>query len=300
MSIDPTTGAISMLYGGDDYQESQWNDVTDSHAPAGSVFKAFTLVGFLESGLTWDTTVQAPASLVVQGVPVANYQHRSYSNVDIWSATGMSLNTAYVQYNAMISPRVTREVAVSMGIPSDTPGLDDSLTNALGTASPRPLDIAVAYSVLASGGVLRTPFVIETVLENDGERRYARAIEAGQRVIEVRVAAAATYAMTRTFAPGGTAEFAAVDFPAAGKTGTADGYRAAWFSGFTPEIATTVAMFQVGPEGQEESLTPFGGYDQISGASFPSQLWHDLMAEHLDGSAAAEFNFSYPGIPEEP
>src|SRR5690606_8221968 len=101
--------------------------------------------------------------------------------------------------------------------------------------------------------------------------------------------AEATYAMTSVINEGTGVRANDLGRPAAGKTGTSNEGRSAWFAGFTPQLATVVAMYQVGEDGTEESLTPFGEYASITGSTYPTTMWRDFMATVLEGEPVEEF-----------
>lgn len=294
VSISPSDGAIRMLYTEAAYQESQWDDAVDSHVAAGSTFKVITLASLVERGIPSDLRVNAPAVLDIEyegeQLIVENHDGISYGYGTIPQATSRSMNTAFVQYNEMTGPASTREMAIRLGIPESTPGLDSTLTNVLGTASPRPLDMASAYSVFASGGYSTTPHVVDSVARSNGVSAFEFDVTSTQ-VVSAEVAASVTAAMTTVFDDGGTAESARLNRPAAGKTGTADGYRGAWFVGFVPQSVTSVAMFQVGDSGEEESLTLFGDLGLL-GADYPAEVWQTYMGDALSDEPVEDLDLS--------
>src|SRR5690606_20619669 len=115
-----------------------------------------------------------------------------------------------------------------------------------------------------------------------------------------------TYAMQQVVERGTGVTASEIGRPAAGKTGSSNAYRSAWFSGFVPQLSTTVAMFQTGEDGSEEVLSGFGGQSIISGSTFPTQVWRDYMAVATEGMPIEEFPprsepvYTPPPVTEQP
>src|SRR5699024_4354500 len=147
----------------------------------------------------------------------------------------------------------TRDTAISLGLPEDTPGLDAVPSNVLGSASPTVEEMAEVYGTIASGGVHRDAYIVETVTRPDGSIRYEHEVS-DDRVSDADVA---THATVPHQAPPTTASARDLQGvmngrPVAGKTGTSESFRSAWFVGFTPQLVTAVGMFQPGEDGSEE------------------------------------------------
>ncbi|NCT92081.1 PASTA domain-containing protein [Cellulomonas sp. APG4] len=290
VSIDPATGAIRALYGGPDYLTVSRNAVTQDTAQAGSTFKPFTLVAHLESGNSLRTTYNGnndPGDIEGWDEPPGNFGGQSFGRIDVARATANSVNTVYAQMNAEVGPEATVDVAVRAGVPEDTTGLEAVPSNVLGSASPHPIDMARAYSTFAAQGVRTTPHIVQSVSYLDGDLVY-EADTRGERVFEEDVMADTTYALTRVVQEGSGEKAQALGRPVAGKTGTSSDNKSAWFVGYTPQVVTAVALYQVG-EGTEEEITPFGGYRQITGSSVPLDVWVDFMEPVTEGMEVVEF-----------
>lgn len=290
VSMDPNTGGIVALYGGPDYLTVSRNAVTQDRAQGGSTFKPFTLLAALESGASLRDTYQSYTPMEIPGYdfPVSNYDRQNRGVIDLVRATQDSVNTVYVQLNVEYGPDRTMEMATRLGLPEDTPGLIDSPSNVLGPASPRAIDTLRAYGTIASGGVRYTPYIVDTVTDAAGNARYQGGTE-GERVVEADIIANATYAM-QSVVNGGSGETASeLRRPAAGKTGSSNAYRSAWFAGFVPQLVTVVNMYQVGPNGEEEELTGFGGVNIVAGGTWPTRVWTDYMKVALDGVPIEDF-----------
>jgi membrane peptidoglycan carboxypeptidase len=290
VSIDPTTGRIVALYGGPDFVEQSRNAVTQDRAQGGSTFKPFTLIAALEDGASLLDQYESYSPMEIPGYefPVNNFDSRDRGSIDLIRATQDSVNTVYAQLNVEYGPERTVDVATRLGIPEDTPGLVATPSNVLGPASPHAIDTATAFGTIASGGVRHDPFIVDSVTDRDGNVRY-RGSSDGDRVMDAGVIANATHAM-RAVVEGGTGRTASeIGRPAAGKTGSSNAYRSAWFAGFVPQLVTVVNMYQVGPNGEEEELTGFGGVNIVAGGTWPTRVWTDYMKVALDGVEVQDF-----------
>jgi len=282
VSMDPATGRIVALYGGPDFVTQSRNAVTQDRAQGGSTFKPFTLIAALENGASLRDTYESYTPMTIDGYTVRNYDSVNRGRIDLVRATQDSVNTVYVQLNVEYGPARTVDVAERLGIPADTPGLIDSPSNVLGPASPRAIDMVRAYGTIASGGVRHEPYIVDRVEDSRGNTRY-RGHSEGERVVDSEVITNATYAMQAVVQGGSGKTAAELRRPAAGKTGSSQSYRSAWFAGFVPQLVTVVAMYQTGPNGEEEELTGFGGVRIVAGGTWPTRIWTDYMKVALDG-----------------
>src|SRR5699024_38321 len=256
------------------------------------------------------------------GWQVNNFNNIDYGRVTLEKATASSINTAYAEANIEIGPEHTMETAIELGLPEDTPGLDSVPSNVLGSASPTVAEMAEVYATIASGGIHRDSYIVESVTRPDGSTRYEHEAEEN-RVLDEDVATNATVALQGPPTVGsarslqgvmngrpiagqtGTSEsFRSASFggftpqlvtavgmfqPVAGETGTAAGFRSGWFVGFTPQVVTAVGMFQPGDDGSEQVLSAFGGVRNITGGSFPTDVWGDIMSTSLEGEEFLDF-----------
>jgi membrane peptidoglycan carboxypeptidase len=289
VSVEPDTGGIRALYGGADYIERQQNAVTQDIAQAGSTFKPITLAAALATGEhSLEDWYSGRSPLELGDWKVENLGGTSYGNMTVLKATQNSVNTVYAQLNEEIGGPATRQTAIDLGIPADTVGLDDDLTNVLGTASPHPLDMANVYATLAAQGVRHTPHIVASAIDPDQRPVYTGPTE-GERVLDADVAAEVTYALTQVVEWGTGTKARELERPCAAKTGTSEEHRSAWFVGYTPQMATAVAFYQEGPDGSVAELTPFGGQEEINGGALPAQIWVDLMKAEHKGLEVVDF-----------
>ncbi len=280
VTIDPTTGAITSMYGGADYVAVQRNAVTQDIAQAGSTFKPFALIAGLEHGIALESVYSGASPQVVEGFskPVRNFANENFGQINLITATEHSVNTVYVQLARDVGPDQVVDVAERAGLPADTAGLEANPANVLGTASPHPLDMASAYATIAAQGVHREPFLVESVTDPLGNVVYGHEV-VEDRVFSEAVMADTTYAMQQVVLHGSGGYAARLGRPIAGKTGTSTDNKSAWFIGFTPQIVGAVAIYQVGEDGSVEAITPFGGFRQVTGGSVPCRIWTSMMGE---------------------
>ncbi len=296
-SIDPSTGGIVALYGGPDYLARQSNAATQAIAQAGSTFKAFTLVAALEDDISlksrWDGRNRRTFDAYTDGSgkerPVQNFGGSSFGRISLETATENSVNTVYVDVNDTVGPEQTREVAVRAGLPEDTPGLNDFLSNVLGTASPNPLDMAAAYSTFAAQGVRHTPHIVASVTRAGSDEIVHAGPTEGSQVFDEDVMADTTAALEGVVRSGSGEYASRLGRPAAGKTGTSSDNQSAWFVGYTPQMATSVALFNVEADGSPSTIPGFGGRSEITGGSFPVRIWTTYMAAALEGTEELDF-----------
>lgn len=290
VSVNPTNGEIVAMYGGEDYLKRQRNSATQDRAQGGSTFKLFGLTAALDDGVSLYKTYNAPGVYEIPGsggLRFRNVDGRSYGHVNLIQMTGLSLNTAYIQLNQDIGPEKTQKMAVRLGLPADTPGLDDGVGNVLGSASVTPAEMARVVSTIANEGKRTTPHIIREVYRGDSLVYQGPTEE--EQVIDKEVAQKAITAMQAVFNRGGSAATANIGRPAAGKTGTSSGPVSAWFVGFVPNMVTVVDMYQVGDDGSEQVMTSFGGLRTIYGGSYPARIWRDYMRAALRGTPIENF-----------
>ncbi|MDR1152874.1 MAG: penicillin-binding protein, partial [Bifidobacteriaceae bacterium] len=275
-SIEPETGAIKMIYAGDDYLVRQQNAATDDYTQAGSTFKPITLAAALEQGISLDETFSGRSPIQIADWKVRNAGNSQYGTINLARATQSSVNTVYAQLNEQVGGATTREAAILAGIPSDTVGLTEDLTNVLGTASVHAIDMARVYATFAAQGVRHDTHLIESAVSPQGSEVYSGRNK-GTRAFSEDAMAELTYALTRVVEYGTGTAAQALGRPAAGKTGTSEENQSAWFCGYTPQLATAVAYYQEGANGEVVPLTPFGENAVIQGGGPPAKTWVKIM-----------------------
>jgi len=289
VGIRPGTGEIVALYGGKDYLVRQLSDATQSIALAGSTFKPFALAAALEQGipLTSMWNGNSPQIFDDLGKPykVSNYGNEQWGQVSLLKATSHSVNTIYVPLGIEVGPLRVVDAARRAGIP---PSVEMMPTPSvvLGAASPHVIDVASAYATFAAQGVYAKPFLISQVEGSNKGVLYQARIQA-QEVFSKDVMADLTYALQQVVRSGtGTYGTSGLGRPAAGKTGTSEQNASAWFSGYTPQLAASVAFFR---ENASQTLNGIGGLNSVTGGTFPAKMWTAFMKGALAGQPKLAF-----------
>ena len=288
IAIRPGTGEIIAMYGGRDYLERQLNDATQSIALAGSTFKPFALIAGLEAGipLTSIWNGDSPQIFDDLGKPytVSNYGNNGWGQTDLLTATQSSINTIFVPLGMKAGMDKVVDAARRAGIPESVEMIATPSV-VLGVASPRVIDVTNAYATFAAQGVYAKPFLVASVTGPNKGVLYEATTQT-QQVFTQDVMADLTYAL-KSVVNGGTGSAAlALGRPAAGKTGTSQSNASAWFSGYTPQLAASVAFFR---DSASESLNGIGGLTSVTGGTFPARIWTQFMKGALRGEPVMTF-----------
>ncbi len=290
VAIRPGDGAVVAMYGGPDYAKDQYNTATQAIMQGGSNFKPFGVLAAVRDGVSTKTKFNGDTPQTIGGAKINNFNDTSYGKVDMRRMIGRSINTAFVNLNEQITPALTRQAAIDAGIPEKTPGLGTDLTNILGTASPHVIDMASAYSTIASQGVRSKPYFVKKVTSTTGDFTYDAKPQT-RRAFDKDVTADTTDAMTYTVKPGGTATKIGrtLNRPVAGKTGTSEENRSKWFSGFVPQLAVSVGMYK--PTADRKSSQPLSPSESelYDGSTIPANIWLDFMKVVTDNMEVQDF-----------
>jgi membrane peptidoglycan carboxypeptidase len=279
-----------MAYGGRDYLTRQQNGATQDRPQAGSTFKPFGLIAALRADVGLKSRFSGKSPMVIEGAKVKNFGGEDYGQIDLLKATASSVNTVYVQVNEEVGPEKTKEVALKAGLPDDkATNVQGNLVNVLGSASPHVIDMASAYGTIANQGK-RVPYSsIDRILRiSDGSEAWKHD-QTAKPVFDKEIMADATYAMQGVVERGSGAAARALGRPVAGKTGTSQDSRSAWFIGFTPSRVTAVAMYQNDKNGNPVAMEGFGGHSSITGGGYPAEIWTEYMKAALGDSEVEEF-----------
>ena len=236
IAIDIKTGEIKVLIGGRDFSKSPYNRAVQAKRQPGSSFKPFIYLAALEQGYTPSSTiVDAPVSF--SNWSPKNYKHEYHGTVPLSKALALSLNTATVRLLDKIGVDNVIDLARRLHIETK---LEPNLSIALGTAEIVPLELAAAYATFARGGVYIPPVAIKTVSTSDGEILLSNDEPDGEKVVS-REEATALVGMLQGVVQGGTGRAASkLPYALAGKTGTTDEFKDAWFVGFSPNLLCLV------------------------------------------------------------
>ncbi len=266
-------GAVVAMVGGTDYRSSQFNRATQALRQPGSAFKAFVFLAAFENGLT-------PANSFVDG-PIrigkwspGNYQDKYYGQVTLREAFARSLNSVAVQVSERVGRRRVVETAQKLGI---TEPLDGTPAIALGVSETTLLEMTGAYATFANLGNGVWPRGIERITARDGTVLYERQ-GAGPGAVASGAAVGKMLDVMGATVDWGTAKKAKLDRPVYGKTGTSQNFRDAWFIGLSRDVVTGVWV-------GNDNNAPM---DKVTGGSLPVAIWHDFMAQALQGTPPAD------------
>ncbi|MFB7173683.1 transglycosylase domain-containing protein [Streptomyces sp. NPDC056254] len=312
VSIDPATGKVVAMYGGIDYTRQYVNNATRHDYQVASTFKPFVFAAAVENGsrtqdgrrITPHTIYNGDNKRPVTGGRIRfapeNEGQISYGNITVNTATDLSVNAVYAQMAVDVGTAEVKKTAIDLGIPEDTPNFVAGPAMALGTLQASVLDMTQAYATLADHG-RRTPYTfLEEIAKGDDkiplpERTPVQAIS--------REAADTTTSMLVSVVDNGTGTAAlAAGHPAAGKTGTGELDRSAWFAAYTPNLVTVVAMMGQDPDtGTLESLYGALGEPRIGGGGYPARIWAAYTKTALEATDPVDFDLDLqPGAAEPP
>ncbi|MGW4030431.1 transglycosylase domain-containing protein [Streptomyces sp. NPDC004838] len=301
-SIDPATGKVVAMYGGVDYTKQYVNNATRRDYQVGSTFKPFVFTAAVENGsrtqsgrrITPNTVYDGTDRRPVQGWKGQSYAPEnedgySYGPITVRAATDKSVNAVYAQMAVDVGPARVEQTALALGLPENTPDLNPSPSIALGPATASVLDMAEAYATLANHGRHGTYTLVSDITKDGVEVKLPNA--APEQVVSRR-AADTTTSVLRSVVQGGTGTAAqSAGRPAAGKTGTAEEDKAAWFAGYTPQLATVIAMMGQDPDsGEQKPLYGALGMARINGGGAPAQIWGQFTRAALAGEEIEEFD----------
>jgi membrane peptidoglycan carboxypeptidase len=302
VSIDPKTGKVLAMYGGIDFTKQYYNNATRRDYQVGSTFKPFVFTSAVQHGsatrsglpITPNTIYDGTNKRPVQGWGGAAYAPEnedqvSYGDITVRQATDKSVNSVYAQMAVDVGPQRVEQTAIDLGLPKETPDMEPYPSIALGTATASVLDMAEAYSTLANHGKHGT-YTLVAKITKDGEEISLPRQNPEQAV--TREAADTTTSVLRSVVQSGTATAALeAGRPAAGKTGTAEEDQAAWFAGYTPDLATVVSVMGQDPEtGAHKSLYGAMGLPRINGGGAPAEIWAQFTKTALRDKPVKQFD----------
>lgn len=301
VSIDPATGKVVAMYGGIDYTKQFVNNATRHDYQVASTFKPFVFAAAVQNNSrTQDGRTITPYTIyngdnkrrvVGTRIPYApeNEGQVSYGNITVNTATDLSVNAVFAQMVVDVGTDKVKQTAIALGIPENTPNFDAGPAMALGTMQASVLDMTQAYATLADHG-RRTPHTFVEKITKAGDtvplphRNQTQAVS--------REAADTTTSMLVSVVDNGTGTAAlAAGHPAAGKTGTGELDRSAWFAAYTPDLVTVVSMMGQDPDtGTLESLYGALGEARIGGGGYPARIWAQYTKTALSDSDPQDFD----------
>jgi membrane peptidoglycan carboxypeptidase len=291
VSVDPKTGKVLAMYGGTDYFKHYINNATRSDYQPASTFKPVILAAALEQNaktqddkpITANTIYDGTSGRAVKGSDIAfsppNEDDQDYGDVTVQTAMNKSINSVFAQMGVDVGMDNVLQVASDLGM--DTEGVQAVPAQTLGTMGASPLEMAGIYATLDNHGKKVTPAIVASAEHKDRTVKFADPI--GEQVISVEAADTVTSVLTGVV-DDGTAKVSVAQADdrkgqqVAGKTGTSDDNKSAWFTGYTPNLVTSVGLFGEGAPGSDKagaqvSLTGAAGGGRVNGGGFPAEIW---------------------------
>ncbi|MCT9081167.1 transglycosylase domain-containing protein [Streptomyces fulvoviolaceus] len=289
VSVNPKTGAVVAMYGGKDYYKHYRNNATRTDYQPASTFKPVILAAALDEAAETQSGKQITANTIYDGTskrPVVddgtkvgfapeNEDDQNYGNITVQTAMNKSVNSVFAQLGVDVGMDKVLKVANQLGM--DTADLSAVPAQTLGTMGASPLQMAGVYATLDNHGKQVTPTIIKSV---ESSRRTVKLPDPiGDQVISREAADTVTSVLTGVV-DDGTAKVSVRDNAnrdgrkVAGKTGTSDENRSAWFTGYTPDLVTSVGLFgESAKNGAQVSMYEAGGVPRVNGGGFPAQIW---------------------------
>ncbi|WNF28221.1 transglycosylase domain-containing protein [Streptomyces sp. C11-1] len=322
-SVDAKTGAILATYGGQDATKHFTNNADATGAQVGSTWKPFVLAAAMQYGVrdpnlgreqsNSERTQVSPESIYNgdNKLRIRDYTGKvwlnengddwlqtndgqaDYGEIDLRKAMEQSANSPFVQLGMDVGTDKVKDVAVAAGLKDDDFMADASVPSfSIGTSSPSAIRMAGAYSTFATSGQQNDTYSVtevkkggEVVFQHKRKPKRAFSPDIADNITDV----------LKNVVENGTGKPARLEGrEAAGKTGTTDGNRSAWFVGYTPQISTAISMFRLdddetNKDREFEEMFGTGGEKKIHGNSFPASIWHDYMTAAMKGKKAIPF-----------
>lgn len=255
------SGEVKAMVGGIDYRKSQFNRAVTALRQPGSAFKPFVYLTALQNGWKREDRIDDVPLSIGKWKP-ENYDKKYHGSVTLDEALMKSLNLATVNLSESLSRKDIIRTAKKMGI--STP-VENTPSLALGTFEVKVIDMAAAYSAIANGGYATWPHAIKEVYTRDGYQLYQREADTENRILDAGAVKDLTKMLEKVISQG-TGRRAKIPGFAAGKTGTTQDYRDAWFVGFTDEYVIAVWV------GNDDN-SPMKG---VTGGTLPAEIWRKI------------------------
>ncbi|MER6317244.1 transglycosylase domain-containing protein [Streptomyces sp. NPDC001581] len=312
-SVDVRTGALVALYGGPGWDQKYFsNNANTSGVPVGSTWKPYVLAAAMQHGtqnsngrgISADSKYQANDLTVInnrEGKPLRdakgnpfkqkNESPTAYGYVTLNEAMEKSINVPFAQLIFDVGHTKVRDLAKSTGILEESINPNPDASSALGTSTPSAIRMADSYATFAASGTHHEPYSV-TEVEKDGEKLPGFEPPKPQRAMDNAVADNITEVLQNVVKNGTGKEAKKLGRPAAGKTGTTDENKSAWFVGYTPELSTSVVLFRTDPNSQDrklQSMNGVGAIPSIHGGDIPAEIWTQYMRDALKDAPIKQF-----------
>ncbi len=312
-SVDVKTGAIVALYGGPGWDHKYFsNNANTSGVPVGSTWKPYVLAAAMEygtqnskgKGISVDSKYQANDLTVInnrEGRPLRDASGRPFKQknesptpfgyVTLNEAMEKSINVPFAQLVFDVGHDKVRALAKSTGILEESMNPNPDASWALGTSTPSAIRMADSYATFAASGTHREPYSVTEVAKN-GEQLSGFEKPKDQRAMDSAIADNITEVLQNVVQNGTATKVKKLGRPAAGKTGTTDENKSAWFVGYTPELSTSIVLFRTDPNSADKKLISMNGVGDIPsihGGDIPAVIWTEYMRDALKDVPVSQF-----------
>ena len=275
-SYSPIDGKILVYAGGKNYGESQYDRVTQAIRPPGSAFKPIVYAAAMEKGISPNDLIEDTPVTIGNWSP-HNYSNKYRGKIPVYKALMVSSNVCAARMIQEVGIRSVKQLATVLGI---TTPLEYDYTISLGSNGVKLFEFVRAYGAFANGGYVVQPYAIEKIEDSRGRVLYRAGKTKSTHQLSLNTAAEMT-AMMKTVLISGTGTAANIGKPAAGKTGTTDDCRDAYFVGYTPDIVTGV---WVGDDNNKQVNGLYGG-------TIPAKIWKEVMTVATRDLGAKDFDY---------
>lgn len=275
-SYNPNDGRIIAYAGGKNYEESQYDRVTQAIRPPGSAFKPIVYAAAMEKGISPNDLIDDSPITIGNWSP-HNSNHRYRGRIPVYKALMVSSNVCAARMIQEVGIRSVIQLAKVLGI--STP-LEYDYTISLGSNGVKLFEFVRAYGAFANGGYVVQPYAIERIEDSRGRVIYRAGKTRASHQLSLKTAAEMT-AMMKTVILSGTGTAANIGKPAAGKTGTTDDFKDAYFVGYTPDVVTGV---WVGDDNNKRINGLYGG-------TVPAKIWKDVMTVATKDYGNRDFDY---------
>ncbi|WP_263167975.1 transglycosylase domain-containing protein [Streptomyces sp. SCSIO ZS0520] len=306
-SVDPESGAVVALYGGKGMDKGHFtNNANTRGVPVGSTWKPLVLAAAMEygtgksdgQGISPQSRYNGNDLIVIKdrnGNPIRDAKGQpfrqknegttAWGNITLKKAMQESVNTPFVQLGIDVGLDKTRDMAKRTGILEESfdKGNMNNASFSLGTSTPSAIRMADSYASFASGGDHYEPYSVTKVIKDSTPDPHFTKPKS-QTAMDEDIAANVTDVLQNVVKNGTGKKVADIGFPVAGKTGTTDKNKSAWFVGYTRELSTAVTLFRTDPKaGKLLSMNGTGGVPSIHGGDIPAQIWKEYMVGAMNG-----------------
>ncbi|WP_078888938.1 transglycosylase domain-containing protein [Streptomyces sclerotialus] len=301
VSVDPGTGHIVAMYGGKGYTEHYTNNALRADYQPASTFKPVILAAALEEGSTtqdgtpitpdtvYDGTSRRPVKGSAIGFAPPNEDEKDYGPISVQEAMNNSVNSVFAQMGVDVGLDTVRQTAGQLGMDAEKISGRPAMT--LGSMGASPKQMAGVYATLDNHGKKVTPTLVTSAQQN-GDDPVDLPDPVGGQVVTRQTADTVTSVLTGVVQDGTGTAVRNTNYEVAGKTGTSDDNKSAWFVGYTPKLVTAVGLFgeDADPPHPQVTLKGAGGGGRVNGGGYPAEIWAAYTENALGAAVSARFD----------